>query len=305
MDRTQRNGTLLMLLTSAGYALFPVFAKRLDAYGMPPLDAMTWRFLFAAPAIWAIIFLRRMPAPSNPLPRNRLLLMGGFLAVAAALAFYGLQRIPAGTYVVLFFTYPAFVVLFSLLLGARLPLQGWIALAMTMLGVFLTVPDFGAGLGADSGLGIVLAITNAIVVAVYFLIINRLLVGHTAMSRASAWTITGATFVVIALMLFNGLRFPTNLEGWLLLLLMSTVSTAMPIFALNSGIKLIGPAPAAIINTVEPVLSIIAAAIFLGESMVPVQWLGAALIISSVVILQTRGKVRPATTQAKAPVAGD
>ena len=96
-----------------------------------------------------------------------------------------------------------------------------------------------------------------------------------------------------------GLRLPDNGSTWLLLLGLGTVSTALPIFAMNTGIRKIGASQASIISTVEPVESMLLAVILLGEVVLPVQWLGAALIVLAVLLLELRPrrKAHPPTPQ--------
>ena len=62
----------------------------------------------------------------------------------------------------------------------------------------------------------------------------------------------------------------------------------MPIFSINLAIQRIGAAQASLVATVEPPLSMVVAMVVLGEVIIGVQWLGAALIIGSVVFLQVR-----------------
>jgi drug/metabolite transporter (DMT)-like permease len=79
---------------------------------------------------------------------------------------------------------------------------------------------------------------------------------------------------------------PDHPQVWLNLFALVVVSTVFPVFFLNAGIQKVGPARAAILGTVEPLLTIILAAVFLGERLQPVQLVGGAFILASVVILQ-------------------
>lgn len=316
MSRDHRTGILLILLAAGGYALLPIFIKRLFSISeIEPIDAVFWRFAVSVPALWLGVALRdvfqrgqSVVTTNRPLPRFRLLLMGAFFAVAALCAFVGLDTpLPASTYVVLFFTFPAFVAIISLFMGERLRLAAWVALVMTMVGVMFTVPDF-ANLGllddpAEQGqlwLGIGLAIFNAVVIAVYFLLVSRVLREHTAMARASAWTVTGTLGVMLIVCLLRGnITAPENVEAWLYLLAVGVFSTAMPIFALNKGINKLGAARAAIINTLEPLMTMILALLLLNEQLTLIQWVGGGLIIASIVVLESR---RPARRQTHQPV---
>ncbi|GIL11721.1 MAG: hypothetical protein BroJett038_04410 [Chloroflexota bacterium] len=291
-DRNQRDGTIFILLSATGYSFFAVWVKNIQAAGLGALDIGFWRFLIAAPLFWLVVFLRRAPPSPRPLPRLGLLVMGFFLAMAALTAFFGLERIPANTFIVLFYTYPAMVAVFSLFMGDRLPPVGWLALALTIVGIALTVPDFGAGLSGDNLAGVILALVNALVVAVYFILSSRLLRGHTAVARASAWSITGTFFIMAATVPFREVQAPSSAAAWANLLALATISTVMPVFALNSGIQKVGAARAAIIGTIEPIQTLLWTFLLLGEQMQPAQVVGGTLILGSIVLLQAQSLLR-------------
>jgi drug/metabolite transporter (DMT)-like permease len=308
MDRTQREGVMFVLLTALGYSFTPIFSKIILANGMPPVDIAVWRFLFAAPLIWVVLVLRRVDSKSERLPRFRLLAIGGFFLVTAALCvFIALQYITAGTFEVLFYTYPAIVALLSLFRGERLPPLGWLALALTLVGIVLTVPDFGLGLQGGSLLGVLLSLLNAVVVAFYFFASSRTLRGYTALAHSSAWIITGSALVLGVIGVFRGVALPLNATVWLSLLGMALVSTVLPVFCLTVGLQKLSAARAAITGTVEPFLTLIWAALLLGERMELVQFLGGLLILVSVILLQlARNAATPSTPAAVgSPAAGD
>ena len=202
----------------------------------------------------------------------------------------------------LFYSYPAMVALINFALGERLPAQSWLALGLTTVGIALTVPDFGAGLTSEAWLGIVIAFINALFVAVYFVLNNRLLRHHTAARRASAWAISGALLVMLAISVVRDVTPPPDAKTWALLLGLALFSTVMPVFMFMVGIQRLGASRAAIMSTVEPIGTLILAALLLGETMEPVQLLGGAIILGSVVLLQLS---RRKTTAALASAAGD
>ncbi|RMG90036.1 MAG: DMT family transporter [Chloroflexi bacterium] len=295
MQQDQRDGILLILLASLGYGLLPVLGKSLTRVPeLDPIDIVVWRFIFATPIIWLGMTIFRAPTSPKPLPRGKLLLLGVFFSLAPLTAFFGFDTaLPASTYTVLFFSYPAFVALFSMLTGERPTMVIWGALALTTLGVILTVPDFANidGAGIDNlqqslWLGIGLAIANAVVVAIYFILIGRLLRGYQVVARASVWTISGTLLVALGLALVRGLRTPPDIMTWANLVLLGGFCTAMPILFTMLGIQKLGAARAAIVSTIEPFLAIILAMMILGEIFAPIQWLGGTFIIISILILE-------------------
>ena len=74
-------------------------------------------------------------------------------------AFFALERLPGSTYIALFYSYPAMVVVLSALLGERIRPIAWLALALALTGVVLTVPDLTLGAGIDS-FGVALALST-------------------------------------------------------------------------------------------------------------------------------------------------
>ncbi|MAS35919.1 MAG: hypothetical protein CL610_18065 [Anaerolineaceae bacterium] len=303
MSGTQRSGMLFVLAGAVGYALLPVWVKNIQLSGLQPLDIATWRFLFAMPLIWALLLGLRTTPPATPLPRRKLLGLGVLQVIAATSAFVGLQNLPASTMVLLFYTYPAMVALINFALGERMPLQSWLALVITLVGVSLTVPDFGTGLDEGAGTGVIFAFINALVVAVYFILNNRVMRGHRAMGRGSAWTITGAFLMMLVILLVRGgAAVPPDARTWLLLLALALFSTVFPIFMLMNGIQRLGASRAAILSTVEPIGTLTLAALFLGERVQPVQLLGGGLILLSVLLLQLSNR-KPAPVVV--PAAGD
>lgn len=290
MSRTQRDGLLFILLAAIGYACFPILTKLIYTDpAIEPLDILTWRFFFATPLVWLTLRLLRAPQPTVPLPRVKLVGLGLMFAVVAGLAFFALDLIPASLYTVLLYTYPAIVAVLSLVIGDRLPLRGWLALALTLVGVVLTVPDLNAG-GEITPEGIALAVGNAAIYALYLVLSGRALRGHSAAAYAAAWGITGSLLAALIVLPFRNLTVPTVPSAWLGLIALALISTIMPSFAMLAGIGRLGASRAAILSTTEPVMTVVLAVVLLREQMTPVQFVGGLLVLASVVLLQIRGK---------------
>ncbi len=290
---------IYILLAATGYSCLPIFTKTLLASGLDPIDLAAWRYVVAVPLFW-LIALRRPVAPlEGRVPRLPVMVLGSLLALAAIAAFFGLQRTPAGTYVVIFYTYPTMVALISLFRGERLSSTGYGALLLTVVGIVLSTPGFETGFTADALPGLITALINALIVAVYFLWSNRLLRGLPPL-RAGAWTVTGTLVTLLILAPLGGISVPSSLDAWVNLVLLAVISTVLPVFSLNIGIQKLGATKASIVSSFEPILTSVLALIFLNESMQPIQWLGAMSIVASVVILQLRPQ--PATKTVPEPL---
>lgn len=295
MSRKEREGVLWVLLAAVGFALMPSMVKTTYFHSsFEPFDIAIWRFVIAVPMMWALVYRSRRSAGSafrSDVPIRAMLAVGIVISAAVLAAFFALERLPGSTYIALFYSYPAMVVVLSALLGERIRLVAWLALAMALTGIVLTVPDITAGASIDS-LGLALALFNAAIVAVYYLLVKRTLAGVVDVSGASAWMMVGTLGVLLMLIPLRGLQIPPNALSLIMLFGIAALGTVLPIFAINLAIQRIGAAQASLISTVEPILSMVVSMLILAEVILAVQWLGATLIIGSVIVLQLRPRNR-------------
>ncbi|MFN8528010.1 MAG: DMT family transporter [Anaerolineae bacterium] len=291
--RRDRLGLLYILISVTGYSFVAVFADGLRNAGLPPIEIAFWRYLLTAPIFIGLALSSPSPLEGQRLPRKGLLLLGCGLAIEGLCAFIGLQYLSAGIYLVLFYTYPAITAIIATILGERLSNIGWAALGVTLIGVILTIADFSLDSGSTAWIGVVCALVNAALAAVYFIAMDRMLRGHTAITRAGAYTVSGALLFLTAISGVKALTstfvVPSGLSTWATLIGMVVISTLIPVLTMNRGIREVGPTRAAIFGTMEPLLTAVWAQMLLHQTMLPIQWLGGLLVIASVIVLQLRG----------------
>jgi drug/metabolite transporter (DMT)-like permease len=94
------------------------------------------------------------------------------------------------------------------------------------------------------------------------------------------WLMAGATATPVA---------PSSIPAaaWGGLIGVGVVSTFVAIQTFYAGTKRVGAAQASLISTIEPVWTIVLAAILLGERLTGVQLAGGSLILLAVVLAQT------------------
>lgn len=291
MNRTL-TGTLLALASAGGYAFFSIFTKLAYRAGVAVFDVLTWRFILAAGLIWLAFPLWRKQVRLRLLTRQdviTLLIMGILFAFAAWVAFLSLARVNATTYTMLFYAYPTMVALISMLMGERLPLTSWIAIGLALAGCALAA---GAEFVVDNLWDVSLPLINAATIALYTVVAERWAKNVTGLTSGFAViTLSFAVFIVVAA--FQGLGVPPSPAGWVALLGLSVLSTIIGIVALLAGITYIGASRSALLGTVGPPVTVILAAVLLGEKIEWIQYVGGALILASMVLLQVnhRGPV--------------
>ncbi len=292
---TYRVGVLFILLSSVAYGVLPATLRFIYQHSqLKPTDIAIWRYVLAVPLIWiasaaqkARPTQKKTDASSVRVPLTSLFILGVMYGVSVLLAFFGLQRLPVGVFLLLFYTYPAMVAIASYFLGQPLSCLGWMSLGLTMVGAILTISDMGAAKTIDS-LGLVLALAHAVSVMVFFISAGYLMKGSRHTTRNTAWQLTATLIFLIAFIPVFGFQIPASPAAWVGLLILAGVSTSLPIFALNAGIQRIGPAQAAIIGTFEPVVGIFTAFFVLHEPIGPTQFLGMVFILTAVILLQQR-----------------
>jgi drug/metabolite transporter (DMT)-like permease len=93
------------------------------------------------------------------------------------------------------------------------------------------------------------------------------------------------------LMMVTGPHLPATGRGWAAIAALVVITTLLPVVAFLSGLKRIGPTNAAMLSTLEPVVTVLLASWWLHETLTPVTLLGGGLILAAV-LLVTHGEVR-------------
>lgn len=293
VDPNRKRQGILWILTSAfAYSVFTVMAKRV-LREIEPTDVVFWRFAVATPITWLIVVGRaRAGVGPNPLhvewhPRFAMGLLFGLLAW---LAFIGVDKLPGDLYVIIIYTYPAMVAVGAWLLGRPTSRQLWTAIAITMVGIGLTVPEIFDGTGGAAPMGFALTIANAALYAGYILYSERIVndtKGHHLAGDsfvAAAWGMAGSLLVAAVIVIASGgVSRPHSGLAIVCMLGLAVISTVVSQTAFFMGVARLGPASAALVAASEPVMALTWLAVFLGESLRAVQFVGAALVIIGVV----------------------
>lgn len=283
-----RGGALLCLAAAAGFSTTGIFAKLAYASHVSVATLLSVRFLLAAVILGLIVAGTRQPLPSR-----RTAVLGFVLGlvgygVQVTLLFLSLERIDASLSSLLFYAYPALVTVGAALIGReRVTRRRGGALAVALAGVVLVFS--GAVVAHVDGVGVLLSVAAAAVYAVLILIVDT--VGRDVRPLVlSTWVSTGAAVAfAVGGLLLGDLRLSIVLAGWGAVIGLAVLATVVPLAAFYAGIARVGPSTASIILTVEPAMTVILAAVLLRETLGVRQFLGGALILTAVLLLQARG----------------
>ena len=228
-----------------------------------------------------------------------LIALGIALAVVQWAYFFAIHRLDIGIALLIQFVAPIFVAL-----GARFvfhePVRRriWAALALSVAGLMLIVEIWHGG--RLSGPGVAACGLAAISLAAYFLIAEHGVRRRDPVSL-SAWAFLFATIfwsLLAPWWTFPGRRVDdhvsllgnlasTQVHLWLLMLWMVVLGGVVPFGLIVSALRHISATRVGITAMLEPVVAIVVAWAWLGESLRPVQLSGAALTLLGIGLAQT------------------
>lgn len=280
-------GVALVIGSACCFGTLGVFGKLAYRLGLTTPQLLSYRFALAALLLWLAAIATREGFP----PRRSLLglmIMGGAGYVGQSGSYFSaLHFIPASTNALLLYTFPVVVTLLAAVLFSE-PL-GRTKLAAVGLAFFGTLLVVEAQLHAAAPVGILLGLGSAAFYSGYILYGSRLLPGIPPVS-ATATIMTSAAVVWTAYAGVTGqLPVAWTVPRVALIGSFAVVGTTIPVLTFILGLRLVGPSRAAILSTFEPAATVLLAVIILGESANPIQYLGGALILASVVLLEGPG----------------
>jgi len=286
--RAQLHGGLLVAVSAAAFGALPIFARLAYAAGVDLYGVLVPRFALGA-VVLALIALPR----GARWPRGRALLavlaMGALGYTGQSLCYFSaLKHADASLVALLLYSFPFIVaVLAAVFLGERLDAARVAALAVASVGLALTI-----GGGTGTPLGIALALGAALIYAVYIVVGTRLLRDLDALAASSLiCAAAAASFAVLATMnaaAGDGPRWPATAGGWLPVVGLALVSTALAIATFFAGLRRLGATLTSVISTLEPVVSVMLAASVLGERIGALQALGGAIVVGTAAWLALR-----------------
>jgi len=287
-------GTTACLASGAAFGAMGIFGKLAYGEGATVGTLLSVRFTVAAALFWALLLSGGGIVRVRALPRRDLaaaLALGAVgYALQAGCYFAALTRIDASLLALVLYTFPALVAGASVALGReRIDARRLTALGLALGGLVLVVA--GSGAGALDPVGTAFGLGAAVVYSGY------ILAGDGVAARVpgpvlTALVCSGAAASLTAGSAVLGDLRPADVTvaGWGWLAGLAVVSTVIAIGLFFAGLSRVGPTNAAILATVEPLVTALLAFAVFGETLGAVQIAGAAFIIVAVLVLQTRGR---------------
>jgi len=273
-------GILLIAISAASFGTLAIFGRFLYADGMDTFTMLFLRFGISASIMTLILLLRK-----EPFPRGRVLAlligMGALGYVGQSFSYLSaIKYASAGLVALLLYLYPMFVFILSVIfLREKVTWAKVAALVLALVGTALTVGPAGGQF-----LGIFFAIFAAVVYSVY-IIVGADVMRHVSAVQSSLVIFASAGTVYGMLTAVNGAHFPASSSGWWSMAGIVLLATVIPVVTFLAGLERIGPTNAAMLSTLEPVITVLLAAWLFAERLEPLTMVGGGLILVAVVVL--------------------
>lgn len=237
----------------------------------------------------ALVLLRGWNRLRLPVSDFRRMFVLGILGVAASnyLYYLAIQRTNVATAIILQYTAPILVLLYTVARGLQKPtVQRIAAVGLAVTGIALVIGIFGSSGFRLDAIGVVAALGAAFSFAFYNV------GGHSILARYDRWTVL--LYVIFSASLFWIVVNPPwkiaaahySVDQWLFLLVFSLISVLAPFSLYFAGLQHLEPTRAIVVSCLEPVFSIVIAALALGEVVRPLQTVGIVLVLVAIVVVQ-------------------
>ncbi|TMD57984.1 MAG: hypothetical protein E6I87_13910 [Chloroflexi bacterium] len=259
-------------------------AIRIGNEAVPPLWAATLRLVIAAAILSVVARLTRASFPRGASLRD--IALFGFLqfGVNFGLLYWGENAgVPSGITAVVYATVPLSTALFAAALGLeRLDL---VKLGIVAVGIAGVVVIFAGQLGVGvSPLGLAAVLGSSTMASLSSVFLKRAQSGSPFMSNAIGSAIGAPVCFLAALVLGETIALPRTVEGWAPILYL-TLAGSLGAYVLFSWLLTRWSATnASLIGVVIPVIALILGAIIRDERPAPLSFVGAAIVIVSVIL---------------------
>ena len=293
---TKTRQIVLPLITAIIWGVAFV-AQKSGAETLGPFTFSWTRYFLAALVLIVFLLLRGRRSGRAPFSENRRVLlrgglvMGTLLMVASNLQQYGVGMTSAGKAGFITALYIVLVPLFGLFLGKRVRLAVWCGVAVAVAGLYFL--SFAAGGEVSFTPGDFFVFLSALVFTLHILAIDhytKLADGvELACLQFAVAVVESLAFAAV----FEGFPVPAILGSWLPILYAGAISGGvgytLQVVAQKDG----EPAVVSLLLSLESFFAVVSGALILGERLTPREYLGCALMLCAVVLVQLPEKQQP------------
>lgn len=302
--KRETKGYLFVILGATFLGTIGITARFIYQHEPDPLTVVTFRALIA----FLLLLVYAILVNPNWLRIRKkdflFFAVYGLISVSLCflLFFYAIKYTTVATATILLYTYPAFVVVLSrLFLGEEFTRAKTLALLITFLGCVLVIQVYDPNAFRPNLKGVIYGLGAGLGAGLYSIF------GKKGVARYSSFTVVtyALGFGSFFLMLIRGTRnlvsvsYPTM--TWLWIFALAFFSTLVGYSFYTRGLRYLEAGRAVIVATWEVVVASVLAFMIFGETLTFLQILGAALVLSGIVVVRVNptGKTRKKTVSSE------
>jgi drug/metabolite transporter (DMT)-like permease len=280
---------LALLAIAVTFAANHVAARIAFDHGASVATAVLVRSGVTALALFALLRALALPMALAPGRRGHAAVIGTLVALQSFCLYSAVARIPVALALLAFNTFPMLLAAMSWVSGGERPSRRTlVAMPVALVGLALALDVAGkagdvASRWAEIGAGVTWALAAAMLFAVMLLLTARWL--KDLDGRLRSFLTMGVTAIVIlaAGAATDAFALPRDSHGWLGLALL-TLFYGSAITALFVVLPRVGGANYAVVLNFEPIALLFLAWGILGQSVTPLQLLGALIVIGAITL---------------------
>lgn len=292
-------GLIFTGVAAASYGVITSLAALTYQGGGSPTGLVISRYVIGALAVGLLaLALKR----SFQIDRAAVLPIAGVTLGTVAMGVGYLSSvafIPVSLAAMIFYTYPMMVAAIAPFTEGK-PLGRELALGFpfAFIGIALAL---GPSFGSLDWRGVALALAGAMGAAMIFLASARVLDRVDSMVLAFYSNVCGLPVIAVILLSLDSFVLPATASGWAGFA-GANLFFVCAVITMFIAIRLAGPARTALWFNLEPLVSILAAAVLLGERLATIQYVGGACVLTALLIAsQAKEQQKTSETNPTAP----
>ena len=276
-------GLLWALLSPLFLGGIPILAKLAYQEGVSVMTVVAFRTIFAAAVLWAATFLfaRHFIRSSAPAIIGSMI-AGSINGIGSIFYYTSLTQIDASLGQLINITYLIFVTILLRLAGHSI---SGLTLFRTLLTIFAIFLLTQGSITSPNWIGVGMMLLAALSYAIQLVLSQRIMLDIPAPTM-TLYAMTAMAAVVSVAWFFRPENvFQIATAGWYAILAMGLI-TALSRLTLFLGVKSLGSIQAALLGVLEVIVTIVIAGFLLDERLSGMQWIGAAVLVVSIMLVQ-------------------
>jgi drug/metabolite transporter, DME family len=246
----------------------------------------TFSFVVVAIGLLVLRGPGRLRMPWRDLIKVLALGLGG-IAVSNYCYYLAIQRTNVATAIIVQYTAPVWVLLYMLARRIEKPTRSkMVSVLLAITGIVLVIGLVGQGKLHLDSVGVIAALIAAFSFAYYNI------GGHSILAHYDRWMVLLYT-TLAASMFWMCVNPPARIAAaqysptaWLFLFVFAIFSVLIPFSCYFAGLQYLDPTKAIVASCLEPVFTVLIAAVALKEVVRPLQALGMAMVLAAIIVVQ-------------------